>query len=167
MSRFKVNVQLTDEEINSLDLSTKENRDRLIESFIPIASNIASRFKGIEYDEMQAQVLLGVVVAVDKLSRQDHANRGGYINRYIYQYCFKGLNNSREEYLEEQAVSFFNQVDFDDIINDIVETGREERIVELGKQGLNLKEISEETGLSRTTIIKVRKTLFSRYLKHV
>jgi len=76
---------LSDDEISELDLSV--DKDKLIESFIGIASNIARSYKRlpeIDLDDLQSEAILAVVIAVDKLSKMNHPNPGGYINKYIH-----------------------------------------------------------------------------------
>ena len=175
---FRSNIKiLTGAEINDLDLTKKEDKDKLILSFVSIASNIAShysRLPEIDYDDIQAEAILGIVDAIDRVAKGkvEHNNIGGYVNKYIHQYCFKFLkkfSRYRESVVIEQLItdsesnSSFDFLAFNDCLDTIVKTSNERRVLELRKEGFNDTEIQGFTGLSRPTIGKIRSTLFNRF----
>ena len=148
------------------------DKDALIIEYMPVASNIARKYaRYVEFKDIEAEAFLGLVEAVNRIEQGKckHENHGGYINKYITQYCHNYLKkfgyNSNISYddITEDKHSSFNKTDFDDTIESITQTEQEKQVITLRRQGLNDTEISEQLGLDRLTIRKIRKRLYNRF----
>lgn len=170
---FSTAKKLTDKEIDDLIkiIHLKESRDKIVMAFIGIASSIAMKYhrsSNMDKEDLQGEALLGLVDAVNRFQAVKHNNIGGYINRYIHQYCLRYINrfykkgNNAGELLisnDDDVVTAY------DLANNVINSGLERKIIELRLKDYSDSEIAEQFGVSRQYIWSIRKTIAKRLKK--
>ncbi len=147
---------------------SRELRDKLILAFVPAASKIAGSYRAttkLDYDDLQAEAILGVVTAISRMASLSHNNIGGYINKYIHQFCMKYIKSfdAPLEQIVEREDKINSDESVDDLIEVLPETGLEKRVLKLKLSGYSDHEVGKMLGFSRQYIWMVRQSLINRY----
>jgi len=159
-----------------------EDWDSLTESHMRLGCSIAGRYVrlGGDSDEMVGAAMFGIVRAVDKIKdgQLEHDNITGYIVHYIHQECSESLRKNTTiptprkkppkhifPLTATTSTSYddFNIVDFEDVLEKIIENDEERLIIELRREGFMDKAIAEILGISRSQVTKSRLRLAKRY----
>lgn len=144
------------------------DKDRIIISFVPIASHIAasySRTTGLAFDDLQCEAVLGVVDSVNRLCSMNHRCPGGYINKYIHQYCHRFIKRfqNHEMMVEPEGRQGIDIVELKDTLDSIIKSDFERSVIKLRSEGKNDSEVGELLGVSQSYVCRIRKELFRRY----
>jgi len=139
--------------------------------------------RGSDVEEMVSAAMLGICVAVDKMKSGDFDNYNprGYIMSFIHRHCFEALQNNTlipvPRYAEKKificplidaldGTDDFDIIEFDEIMDKIVETEFESEVYLYRRVGNTDAEIARILDVSRSKVSRTRLTLYKRFVNH-
>lgn len=139
-------------------------------------------------DEIVSAAMLGLCAAIDKMKNNDfeNINPRGYVTSYIHQYCFDTLENDTlipvTRYARKRhnikrihtcplidtldGTDDFDIIEFNEIMEKIVESELEREVLEHRRIGFEDDEIAVILCVSRSTISRIRSTLYERFVNY-
>lgn len=145
--------------------------------------------RGGDIEEVVSAAMLGLCTAVNEVKKDDFENDNprGYIVSFIHQYCFAVVQNdtliptpryARTVLRKKQIYTCplidasdgtnddFDIIEFDEIMEKIVESELEREVYTYRRVGYKDGEIATLLGISRSTITRVRSTLYERFVNY-
>lgn len=145
--------------------------------------------RGGDIDEMVSAAMLGICVAVAEMKKDDFTNDNprGYITSFIHQACFEVLCHdtlipvaryAKRTYDTKRIFTCplidasdgtddFDIIEFDEIMDKIVDSEIEREVYEHRRVGYKDDEIAEILNVSRSTVSRIRSTLYERFVNYV
>lgn len=138
--------------------------------------------RGGSIDDVVGGAMLGVCMAVARIRRKEfeNVNPSAFIASAIHRECYNVILADQTIWAGRRkripicpliesldGVTEFDIVQFDEIMELIVESDLEQEVISLRRNGFDDMEIAELLTVSRFTISRIRNALYERYLSYV
>ena len=165
------------------ELVNKKDWEQLILSHGRLALLIAGYYiaRGADVNETVSAAMLGLCRVVDKMKHDfENINPRGFIVSAIHSVCYdsavndRNIPSGRNEPMHtcllldhDSKDNEFDIVEFDEIMELIVKSDLERKVMNLRRRSFEDNEIAEILGISRSSVSRLRKTLHERFVSYV